>query len=343
MNDNYYYSAIGDIYHLCLSNKFDEIEDIVNAILDDCKNEDIIIDMLKVVVEYSINDILKTIFSKRLALFEHYTFEGIMFRFIALNNLHMFKYCYSLSFFETNDNQMVCHAVSFNRFEFLKFLVEERGCIVTGYDDEPIVIAAIQGYLNMIKYLVEKGADVCAQNNNVLIAACKGGHIHILEYLVLKGIDLSVRNGEALLTASRHGRMNVINFLLNRGLDIHTQNGKALYDSSIFLFDKNKAIITEFYIRQGLTINNKVLFRILKSCRSNMIYIVLSIYESRFKNLDMLHSISNDLFSNKYEFTRIALDYFYLKSRIKITLNAILKHNVPHIVLNILSFFQYER
>lgn len=69
------------------------------------------------------------------------------------------------------------------------------------FDDSPLRVAAGEGDLEIVKYLIEIGAelDVSLANRNPLFGAIYGGHKEVVEFLVEKGIDISIRyTGESI-------------------------------------------------------------------------------------------------------------------------------------------------
>src|SRR2546421_4462753 len=58
----------------------------------------------------------------------------------------------------------------------------------------PLIEAAINDHLSVVKFLVERGADVNkvdADGSSALLAAAFGGHLPIVEYLIEHGADIN--------------------------------------------------------------------------------------------------------------------------------------------------------
>ena len=87
-------------------------------------------------------------------------------------------------------------------------------------------VAAENGHLNIVKYLVEQGIDF--QEEDALVYAVRNGHLDIVKYLVEKGSDIHINNEEPLREASKRGYLNIVKYLVERGADIHVNDDEPL-------------------------------------------------------------------------------------------------------------------
>jgi len=55
-------------------------------------------------------------------------------------------------------------------------------------------IAATNGHLEIVKYLVTLGADIRAADNYAVKMASRNGYLEVVKYLVTLGADISVDN-----------------------------------------------------------------------------------------------------------------------------------------------------
>ncbi|KAL9096722.1 MAG: hypothetical protein Q9165_001210 [Trypethelium subeluteriae] len=90
--------------------------------------------------------------------------------------------------------------------------------------------ASRQGYIEIVKLLLDRGADVNAQGNysNALQAASGGGYIEIVKLLLDRGADVNAQegyHGNALKAASRQGYTETVKLLLDRVADVNAQKG----------------------------------------------------------------------------------------------------------------------
>jgi ankyrin repeat protein len=87
-------------------------------------------------------------------------------------------------------------------------------------------VAAAQGQLQIVKWLVENGADVNAEGGiaggGALHVAASDGHLEIVEYLMDCGALLSVSKSRInpLFGAIYNGHTSIAKFLIDRGIDM---------------------------------------------------------------------------------------------------------------------------
>ncbi|MCH5600242.1 ankyrin repeat domain-containing protein [Niabella ginsengisoli] len=126
-------------------------------------------------------------------------------------------------------------AAADNNIEIAKILLK-RGANVKQRDKiKPAFSTAIsypcqEGYLDMVKLLVENGADVNIKEfrdfTPIRIAA-RNGHLDIVKYLADKGavIDIKAMDGATPLEhAASKGHYDIVKFLIDKGADINNQD-----------------------------------------------------------------------------------------------------------------------
>merc|ERR1712113_541099 len=88
------------------------------------------------------------------------------------------------------------------------------------YGLTPLMLASIEGYLNIVKYLVEKGANVDAFTKNkhtAMMLASVEGHLDIVKYLVEKGANVDAfddKNYTAMMHANANNRLEILKYLM---------------------------------------------------------------------------------------------------------------------------------
>lgn len=108
-----------------------------------------------------------------------------------------------------------------------------------------LMIASKYGYLEMVKYLVEKGADVNERHLldywTALMFASGADHLNIVKYLVEHGAELDLQDARgytALMWA--RGHFDIIKYLVEKGADVtlrDSNSGWTILVSSIVAGD----------------------------------------------------------------------------------------------------------
>ncbi len=110
--------------------------------------------------------------------------------------------------------------------DIVKLLVE-KGADIHINRDSPLTWASLYGHFEVVVYLIENEADINANNGESLIVACKNGYIEIVQYLVEKGI-IDEAGGIGLTWAASNGYYDIVKYLVEHGADIHTRQQAAL-------------------------------------------------------------------------------------------------------------------
>ena len=109
--------------------------------------------------------------------------------------------------------------------------------------DTALVVAVWQGYVAVVKLLLESGADANAEGGyygNALQMAAYYGHATIVELLLKSGADVNAQGGtysNALQAAVFCGNVLVVELLLKNGADVNAQGGEygnALQAAAVF-------------------------------------------------------------------------------------------------------------
>jgi ankyrin repeat protein len=155
--------------------------------------------------------------------------------------------------------------------------------------------AARQGYIDILRLLLEKGADVNMKDgvgrtaltyaamyghsdvsqllmdflatdatdksgNNTLMWATKNGHSHTVRALLEKGIEANKRSGEnedaPLAEAARRGFIQVAEVLLSRGAFVDITT-RAGWTPLMFAAQAGHVAIVKLLLEHGADVNNK--------------------------------------------------------------------------------------
>ncbi|XP_031335923.1 ankyrin repeat domain-containing protein 17-like isoform X2 [Photinus pyralis] len=112
--------------------------------------------------------------------------------------------------------------------EVADFLIKAGADIELGAST-PLMEAAQEGHLDLVKYLLENNANVRAQTqtgDTALTYACENGHTDVADLLLQFGADLeheSEGGRTPLMKACRAGHLCTVQFLISKGADVNRQ------------------------------------------------------------------------------------------------------------------------
>jgi ankyrin repeat protein len=99
------------------------------------------------------------------------------------------------------------------------------------FNDTPLMAAAIQGHLEVVRRLRAAGAARDPPGWTPLIYAATGGKMPVVRYLLEQGANVNAAspNGTtALMMAIREHRIDVADLLLSRGADVNRRNDAGM-------------------------------------------------------------------------------------------------------------------
>ncbi|XP_071107805.1 ankyrin repeat domain-containing protein 17-like isoform X5 [Haliotis cracherodii] len=110
--------------------------------------------------------------------------------------------------------------------EVADFLIKAGADIELGCST-PLMEAAQEGHLELVKYLLDHNANVHAQTgtgDTALTYACENGHTDVAELLLERGAELeheSEGGRTPLMKAARAGHLCTVNFIIIKGADVN--------------------------------------------------------------------------------------------------------------------------
>lgn len=127
---------------------------------------------------------------------------------------------------------LVQTAVVNGNADILEYLLDFGGVnleVVDGVGNTLLHLAALLGYLDIVKLIVEKaGFDAIDRKNSdegtPFNFACGKGHLDVAQYLLEKGADINEIDSygcTSLHTSAAMGQLEVVKFLLSKGVDIN--------------------------------------------------------------------------------------------------------------------------
>ena len=121
------------------------------------------------------------------------------------------------------DRFLILKSISRNQLNLLKFFVK-HGADIHFDNDYPFITASIYGYLNIMKYLLEKGSNINAidmdYNKTALNYAIDEGHFEIVKFLIEKGanigdkIDLNIIRDKVRYSENEEEKQQYLDILL---------------------------------------------------------------------------------------------------------------------------------
>lgn len=101
--------------------------------------------------------------------------------------------------------------------------------------DSCLIVAAHEGDMETVKYLMDIGVNVNTKSKNggltALMAATMNSNKKIMGLLLERGADVNVKTEDgytALMMASNQGDIDIVKLLLNKGADVHANSTSGL-------------------------------------------------------------------------------------------------------------------
>jgi ankyrin repeat protein len=132
----------------------------------------------------------------------------------------------------------------------------------------PLILAASNGNIEVVKFLVSKGADVNVRDNvrdnTPLSDAAFSGNLTVVEFLVSKGANVNTKNDEGctpLIRTLWSENLTVAEFLVSKGANVDAKDNKGwtllhiAADNHSWLLNKSSLKFVEFAVSKGADVN----------------------------------------------------------------------------------------
>lgn len=155
---------------------------------------------------------------------------------------------------DKNGATPLMYAAQDGHMAIVRYLVEQ-GAV----NDTPLILAAMMNHMNVVQYLVENGADLETyyMGYTALLAAVSKGHVEVVTYLVQHGADKEKAMNDdttPLMLAARKGDMAIVQFLVENGADknaVRKDGGNAL----IFAVINGNVSMIKYLVEQGMDVH----------------------------------------------------------------------------------------
>ena len=115
--------------------------------------------------------------------------------------------------------------------ELLASWPQTRTEVRNAHDESPLMLAALKGFLPLVKKLVNNDADVNKPGWTPLHYAATGGHVPVIEFLLDESayIDAESPNGTTpLMMAAMYGSPEAVKVLIQAGADLTLKNQQGM-------------------------------------------------------------------------------------------------------------------
>ncbi len=152
---------------------------------------------------------------------------------------------------DANYEYLLRQAAARGYLDIIKYLISKSNTIHSKdiYSDA-LVQAALNGHLNVVKYFTEENyprADINYKDDWALRIAADDGYLNVVEYLVEHGADIHAVDDYALRWAAANGHLPIVKYLVEHGADIHVDNDWALKNAEQY----NHSDVVKYLISQG--------------------------------------------------------------------------------------------
>lgn len=126
---------------------------------------------------------------------------------------------YSFEYNENNKLRLLKLSAENGNLRVVKFLVEEFGVDPAGNENMALRVASQNNKLNVVSYLLQQGVDINSGPNtgNALVLAALLGDVDTVKFLIENNADPNFNHGIPLIAAIQQKRLDIIRYLVEHG------------------------------------------------------------------------------------------------------------------------------
>ncbi len=152
-----------------------------------------------------------------------------------------------------NGDEALRMAAEQGRINMVKYLVRTCGCDITVGSNSVLHSAAMDGYLNIVKYIMKDFPEL-SNSIKVFQMAARGGHVEIMNHLVVhsNALQVFVHHPSILRHAAECGHLKMVQYLVeNCGVSVMVDASGALRMG----VDKGHGPVVKYLVENGADIN----------------------------------------------------------------------------------------
>ncbi|KAJ3033173.1 hypothetical protein HDV00_006670 [Rhizophlyctis rosea] len=181
-------------------------------------------------------------------------------------------------------------AVRMGRVDLARVLLHWGANIDGDEGRRPIVEAAYDGDIALVRFLLEEGADGRVDDDDALLEACRHNHNDVAALLLSHGADVHCQDGACLVGAAKQGYLQVVWTLMKAGADPNAQAGRALsktvkaghYHVALYLLGEGAKLRIRTALIYAATSRRSDLVNILLTHLQNNIQVLADVWGRKF-------------------------------------------------------------
>jgi ankyrin repeat protein len=173
-----------------------------------------------------------------------------------------------------NDDEMF-HAAQLGLVDIIR-IFHNNGGNIRAQDDHMLTIAARDGHINLVIYLLDNGADPRVNDpvENIIFQAIISGNIELVNYLHVQRNIYIPDGGLLIALAGFSTGLNMIEYLLQNGANPNIENSQALIEAVEIESDELVLLLIQYHVDVQAR-DNEAIIMASESANTEMLEILL--------------------------------------------------------------------